>query len=126
MNICSCGEYGWGRKIVPIEIDNLATMLKNHMNEGKDEAKRKEIKVKETISVKDVLLMMLKNQKKLAEKQLKLAESQHYLTRLLYYSLEVMRRVRNTINNKREESSEIKHSIGIECKIIEYLKSKVN
>ena len=106
------------RKIVPNEMDKLATVLKNRLNEGKEE-------VKGPIHIKDILAMVLKNQRKLAKEQLKLAETQHYLTKFLYYSLEVMRRIIRSINSKREERSVIKHSTEIDAHIINYLKSKV-
>jgi len=108
-------------------MEKLTIILKNRLKESRDKTEREEVKVKETFSIKDVLFIMLKNQKELAKKQLKLVKSRRYLTKLLYYSLEVMRRALNfTTTNRKEESSEINHSTEINSKIIEYLKSRVN
>ena len=108
--------------MVLVEIDKLAIMLKNRLDERKNEARREEIKEREPINVKEILFRVLKNQRKLAERQLKLAESQRYTTKLLYYSLEVMKRVLYSINNKKE----FNHAPEIDSKIIEYVKSRIN
>ena len=113
------------RKTVPLEMDKLAILLRNRLKEEKDKTKEVRVEEKELITIKDILFIVLKNQRELAEKELILAESQRYLTKLLYYSLEVTRRVIKSIDNKKEENFELKHPLEIESKIIEYLKSKV-
>lgn len=86
---------------VSIDLKNITWMLDQRV---KNQSAYKSLKESKP-SLKDPLTMVLDNQMVLATQQKKLAKNQFYLSKMLYYSLEVIRRVLLSINKEDEESN---------------------
>lgn len=106
---------------VSLDLINLTQILEQRR---KEMVERKKVQEKLSKSPpKDPLIMVLDNQMVLAKLQRKLTKNQYYLTKMLYYSLEVIRRVSTSLNNKEEEDNHDLRLTEIVEKIENYIKN---
>ena len=106
---------------ISLDLRNLTRLLEQRVKDLVDQKK-----IVEREKSEDPLEMILKNQMVLANRQKELAKNQYYLTKMLYYSLEVIRRILksvNFVNGEDEENNHELHLTEVVDKIENYIRN---